>query len=165
MRYSPQRRESVLKKMMPPVSRSVAELAREEGISEPTLYGWRKQAREAGRLMPDADTSSTDGWSSADKFAAVVETAALSETELSEYCRKRGLYPEQVKAWRSACEQANDWERNKARELSTSVKGERERSRKLERELQRKDKALAEAAALLVLSKKAKAIWGEDEDV
>lgn len=94
----------------------------------------------------------------------MVETAALSETELAEYCCKRGLFPEQVKAWRAACERANDWERDKTREMGASVMSERERNRKLEFEVKRKDKALPEAAALLVLSKKAQAIWGEEED-
>jgi hypothetical protein len=45
-----------------------------------------------------------------DKFAAVLETATLNEADLSEYCRKRGLIPEQIAAWRTACEQANDWD-------------------------------------------------------
>jgi transposase-like protein len=164
MRYSAERREAVLKKMLPPHNRPIRELAREEGISEATLYLWRKAARAEGRLLPDADGTQPEGWSSCDKFAAVLEGAALNETELAEYCRKRGLYPEQVKAWRQACEQANDWEREKAREVSGSLKNERERSRTLERELRRKEKALAETAALLVLKKKAQAIWGEDED-
>ena len=63
-----------------------------------------------GQLLPDADTG-PEGWSSRDKFAAVLETAALNEADLAEYCRKRGLYPAQIAAGRSACEQANDWDR------------------------------------------------------
>jgi len=46
-----------------------------EGVSEATLYGWRKDTRAAGRLMPD-DAHMSAGWTSVDKFAAVVETAA-----------------------------------------------------------------------------------------
>lgn len=60
--------------------------------------------------MPDADAG-PEGWSSRDKFAAVLETAAFNEVDLGEYCRKRGLFPAQIAAWRAACEQANDWER------------------------------------------------------
>jgi transposase-like protein len=83
------------------------------------------------------------------KFAVVVETAALNEAELGEYCRKRGLYPEQVHAWRRVCEQANQgagWPRR-----SEAVQADRQRILELERELRRKEQALAEAAALLVL--------------
>jgi hypothetical protein len=162
-KYSEERREAVLRKMLPPHNRPLKELAAEEGISEATLYNWRRQARAQGRLLPDADTG-PEGWSAADKFAAVLETAALNEAELGAYCRKRGLYPEQIQAWRAACEQANDWEQARARRSRAEEAAQRKRKRALERELQKKDKALAEAAALLVLSKKAAAIWGEDED-
>lgn len=164
MKYSPERKESVLKKMLPPHNRSIRELSREEGISEPTLYQWRTEARRQGVLLPDGDQT-PEGWTSRDKFAAVVETAALNEAELGSYCRQRGLYPEQIQAWRAACEQANDWDRAQQRQLKVSREADQQRVRVLERELQRKEKALAEAAALLVLGKKAAAIWGEDEAV
>ncbi len=163
MRYAPERKEAVLKKMLPPHNRPLSELAREEGISEATLYHWRKEARGQGRLLPEGGQG-PEGWTSRDKFAAVVETAALSEAELGEYCRRRGLYPEQIRAWRLACEHANDWDREQQRRLKESQQEDQKRLRELERELQRKEKALAEAAALLVLRKKAGAIWGDSGD-
>ena len=141
----------------------VTELAEEEGISEGTLYNWRKAARGEGRLMPDGD-STPQGWASTDKFAAVLETAAMNEAELSAYCRQRGLYPEQIQAWREACEQANDWDRTQHKRLKEARKSDEMRIKELERDLQHKEKALAETAALLVLRKKAQAIWGDGED-
>ena len=95
MQYSKERKEAVLKKMMPPHNRSIDELAREEGISEATLYIWRRKARERGLLLPDSD-STPEGWSARDKFNAVVESACMNETELAEYCRRKGLYPVQL---------------------------------------------------------------------
>jgi len=163
MRYPPERKEAVLRKMMPPHNRSVKQLAQEEGISEGTLFNWRKQAREKGLLLPDGD-SGPEGWSAQDKFAAVLEAAALNEAELAEYCRKRGIYPEQLLQWRRACEEANDWDRESSRRLKSEKKADRQLIRQLERELSRKEKALAEAAALLVLQKKAQAIWGDPGD-
>ena len=160
MRYSPDRKESVLRKMMPPHNRSIKQLAQEEGICQATLFSWRKEAREKGLLLPDGD-SGPEGWSARDKFAAVLETAALNEAELAEYCRQKGIYPEQLLQWRRACEKANDWDRENSRRLKTEKKADRQRIRQLERELRRKEKALAEAAALLVLQKKAQAIWGD----
>ena len=77
---------------------------------------------------------------------------------------KKGLYAEQLEQWRRACETANDWDREYNLRLKTEKKVDRQRIRQLERELTRKEKALAEAAALLVLRKKAEAIWGEVED-
>ncbi|MEM5433270.1 conserved protein of unknown function (plasmid) [Cupriavidus taiwanensis] len=94
-----------------------------------------------------------------------METAPLSEAELSEYCRRKGIQPEQIRQWRAACEQANAKAPPRAgmaqlREEAVAKK----RIRDLERELKRKDAALAETAALLVLRKKAEAIWGRDEE-
>lgn len=163
MQYSEERKEAVLAKMMPPHNRTVADVAKEEGISTATLYNWRRDAREQGRLLP-RDSSEPEGWSARDKFNAVLETASLSESELVEYCRKRGLYPEQVRRWRSACEGANDRADAADREHREAVKAEKARSRELEREVRRKDAALAETAALLTLRKKARAIWGDGED-
>ena len=162
MRYSAERKEAVLKKMLPPNNRSIREIAEEEGISEATLYNWRKAARAEGRLLPDGDQTPA-GWTAADKFAAVVETAALNEAELSAWCRERGLYPEQLRQWRRACEQANDWNRTQNERLRQARKSDQQRLKALERELKQKEKALAETAALLVLSKKLEAIWGDEE--
>lgn len=116
MRYSPERKEAVLKKMLAPHNRSLRELATEEGISEATLYNWRKQARSKGLLMPDGD-SGPAGWSARDKFAAVMESAALNDQQTAEYCRRKGLYPHQLEQWRQACEAANDWERHSTLKL------------------------------------------------
>ena len=162
-RYSDERKEVVLKKMLPPTHRAIASLAQEEGISEATLYKWRKEARSQGRLLPEGDQS-PDGWRSVDKFAAVLETITLSEAELSEYCRHRGLFPEQIHQWRQACEHANDWDRSQNQHLQATRQQDRQKIRDLEKDVRRKNKALAETAALLVLQKKLQAVWG-DADV
>ncbi len=163
MGYSPERKAALLKRMLPPNNMAIGHLSQEEGISAATLHKWRAEARGKGQLLPDADAG-PEGWSSCDKFAAVLETAALNEADLAEYCRKRGLFPEQIKAWRVACEQANDWDRSSTARISQATKEEKKRVRNLERDLARKDRALAETAALLVLRKKAAAIWGDGED-
>lgn len=162
MKYPKQRREAVLKKLLPPNNRTVAEIAREEGLSEATVYNWRKQARQSGQLLPDHGNG-PEGWSSQDKFNAVLETAVLSEAELGEYCRKRGIYPEQIQRWRQSCESANEQEERLQKRTRQAVKAEKKRTRELERELKRKEAALAETAALLTLRKKAQAIWGDEE--
>lgn len=162
MGYSVERRESVLKKMLPPNNVSIAALSKEEGISDATLYLWRKQAREQGRLMPDSDTT-PNGWTSRDKFAAVMETAAMSETDVAAYCREKGIYPEQLAQWRAACEQANDWSQASEKKLKEATQSERKKNKQLHKELDRKEKALAEAAALLVLRKKYNALFEDPE--
>ena len=163
MGYSQERKKAVVRRMLPPNNMAIRQLSKEEGISEATLHKWRVAARGKDQLLPDAAAGSK-GWTSRDKFAAVLETAAMNEVDLGEYGRKRGVYPAQIKAWRTACEQANDWDRTSTAKMSQATREESKRIKELERELARKDRALAETAALLVLRKKLAAIWGEDED-
>ncbi len=148
---------------MPPHNTPIPQLAKETGISDVTLYNWRKQARLEGLAVP-ADGKNPERWSSADKFAVVLETASLNEAQLGEYCREKGLYVEQIAAWREACLQANADGETQTTAQREQAKKDRKQIKRLERELHRKDKALAEAAALLVLQKKAQAIWGDGED-
>lgn len=138
-------------------------MVEETGISDVTLYNWRKQARVEGIAVP-ADGKNPEKWSSEDKFAIVLEVASLNEAELAEYCRQKGLYAEQIESWRKACLQANATSAAQARLQQKLTRKDRNKIRELERELRRKEKALAETAALLVLQKKARAIWGESED-
>ena len=163
MGYPQERKESVLKKMLPPNNLSIAALSKEEGISDATLYNWRNQARNQGRLMPDSDKS-TSSWNSKDKFAAVMETAAMNQAEVAAYCREKGLYPEQLVQWRDACEQANDWNQASEKKLKEATQSEIKKNKRLQKELDRKEKALAEAAALLVLRKKYNALFEDHED-
>jgi transposase-like protein len=164
-RYSEELKQSVLKRMMPPASRTVKEMSRETGITEATLYNWRTLARRAGAVMPGGGQRKAEEWDSASKFAVVLETAGLSEEALAEYCRSKGLYVEQVRAWRLACEQANARQDLETEADRQQQKTDRRRIKELERELHRKEKALAEAAALLVLAKKYRALPQHDEDV
>ena len=163
MKYSKEYSESILRRIMPPNSESIARIAKEEGISEQTLRNWQKRARRDGYAAPGTDAQSEE-WSTQDKFVIVVETASMNESELAEYARKKGLYVEQIKAWRDACMNANGGIAKEAARLNRALKDSQKERRKLERELHRKEKALAEAAALLVLRKKARAIWGDPED-
>lgn len=162
MNYSKELKDSLLRRMLPPNNESITRISKEEGISEQTLRNWRDKARRNGYAAPGTDALSDD-WSTQDKFLIVVETASMNEVELAEYARLKGLYVEQIKAWRDACMNANGGVAQEAARLNRKLKDTERDYRKLEKELKRKEKALAEAAALLVLSKKANAIWGEPE--
>lgn len=157
MNYSPELKDALIRRMLPPNNESITKISREEGISEQTLRNWRDKARKEGYPV-------SDDWSTQDEFLVVVETASMNETELAEYARKKGLYVEQIKAWKDACMNANGGIVKEASRLNHELKDSEKELRKLEKELQCKEKALAEAAALLVLSKKANAIWGNPED-
>lgn len=163
MNYSPELKDTLLRRMLPPNNESITKISREEGLSEQILRNWRDKARRESYAILGTDAI-PDNWSTQDKFLIVVETASMNETELAEYARKKGLYVEQIKAWKDACMNANGGVAKEASRLNRELKDSEKECRKLEKELQRKEKALAEAEALLVLSKKANAIWGDSED-
>ena len=162
MNYSQELKDAMLRRMLPPNNESISVISREEGISEQTLRNWRDKAREQGYAVPGTDAL-PDDWSTQDKFLIVVETAGMNETDLAEYARKKGLYVEQIAAWRDACMNANGGIAQEAARLNKELKESERKRKQLEKELSRKEKALAETAALLVLRKKADAIWGEPE--
>lgn len=158
--YSTEIKEQIVRRMMPPNTQSVAQISRETGISEPTLYAWRKQFQAQGFVVPKKPTIA-DRWDAKAKLACVIQTAAMNEVERSAYCREHGLYPEQLDDWKRAFESMGEAP-NPADH--TALAQEKRKSKRLEKELRRKESALAEAAALLTLSKKARAIWGTNEE-
>ena len=162
-KYSEHFKVELIHRMMPPNSEGVANISNETGVPEATLYKWKKQAKSQGLPLPGKNIKS-EKWSPQDKFSVVLETATLSEVELAKYCRSKGLYVEQVKAWRDACMQANGGVAKQATDLQSELKNKNKDIKKLEKELRRKDAALAETAALLVLRKKMNAIWGDNEE-
>jgi transposase-like protein len=159
--YSSKFKEAILKKL----SQSelpVSQFARQESINPSTLYSWQRQFKTTGFSM--SKIIPADKWSTEEKFAIVLETATLTEIEVSEYCRTKGLYPEQVKGWKLACVAANTTDRVKKGKITAERKADKKRIKQLERELNRKEKALAETAALLVLRKKFDAYHREKEE-
>lgn len=161
--YSKERKEAVLRKMMSPEGCKISALSREEQIPEGTLHHWRYQARKKGLVLPEGSKSPA-GWNSSDKFHAVVESSSFNKHELASYCRRKGIPPSMLEQWRTACAHANNWDEEQTRILKAERQESVQRIKELERELRRKEKALAEAAALLVLQKKSQAIWGETGD-
>lgn len=159
-KYSEEFKEKIVQKMMPPNAMSISQIQRESGVSEPALYTWRNKAREKGKAVP-ADSSNPEQWSGQDKLSVVIETAPLNEQELSEYCRRKGLYVEQVSRWKEAAIAGNDSSKHLFDAERRDWRKQKVKVRELEKELRRKEKALAEAAALLILEKKAQVIWAD----
>jgi len=131
-----------------------------------TLYNWRKAWRLLGEVL-SAYEKDPEGWGATYKFTVVLETAGLNATEVSAYCRERGLYPEQVERWRQASQDANEkpvLTLKEQKELERLCAQDQKEIKRLNQYLRRKEKALAEAASLLIASKKIQAFWGEDGD-
>ena len=141
--------------MLPPESAAVDVVAREMGVGSGTLERWRSDAlsRPArGRV-----------WTAAARFDAVLTTATLDEAGKSAWCREHGVYPAELDKWRASCTTALA-DPEDVRASPQATRADRKRIKELERDLLRKDRALAETAALLVLSKKVAAIFNQGED-
>lgn len=158
--FSQEFKDNILKKLQPPESKTVSEIAAEENISASTIYNWVAKARKKGLMIPNSGLNNDEKWRNEDKTRIVIETYSFNEEELSQYCRKHGLYTTDIKRWRAILEQSFSAAKP-SKELETELKAEKERNKQLEKELRHKEKALAETAALLVLKKKADAIWGD----
>lgn len=157
-------KESVLKRLEEPTNESVPKIAKELNIPKSTIYQWlRDENQKKDPSITQGNKPSTK-WSSEDKFHVVLETYTLTEEELAAYCRRKGIYVDDIKSWREQCLKANTKVLNDPQEIKEELREEKKRTKTLERELRFKEKALAETAALLVLRKKAQAIWGEPED-
>lgn len=162
--YTWDEKENIIKRTLPPENISIQALSDEIGVSKTTLYAWRKKINH-NHTKQSPTSKQAKNWSSEDKFHIVMETYALSGADLAAYCREKGLYVEQIYTWRNQCLQANKTSNPKdISKIQSELVEERNRSKQLAKELARKEKALAETAALLVLKKKAQAIWGEGEE-
>ena len=161
--YTDEQKESMLKRMFPPENLTVSQLSRESGISKSTLATWKNRTSQVGQVK-NKNIYSHKELSSREKFLVVMETYSMPEIKLSEYCRSKGLYVEQVKKWRETCMNSNGQEHEISKDIKIELLEEKKKSKSLEKELNRKDKALAETAALLVLRKKLGAIFGDQEE-
>lgn len=164
IKYSPEFKSSMLKQLLPPDSLSMKELSDKGAIPISTLYTWRRAKINNGVPMPSSKKKAPDKWTAEQKLAVVVESYTLNAENLNEYCRRNGLYPEQIASWKAACltGYAND---AKNKNLSSDkLKQSKKKIKSLEKELHRKEKALAETAALLTLGKKYDDFWSEKEE-
>ena len=154
-------RQYVVERMLGPQRVSVNAMAREMGIGSTTLSRWRDQARSVAgmsnksskREQGSPTARRPQDWDSQARLRAVIEAAGLDDAALGAWLREHGLHAADLEQWREAA----------VRGLSgrSAAVSDARQIKALRRELARKEKALAEAAALLVLSGKARALWGE----
>jgi transposase len=157
-RYGKEYKDRVVARLLPPESAPVDRVSSEVGVSSSTLERWLAEALEAA----SGGEPPRRVWTAAARLEAVIATAGLDETAKSAWCRAQGVYPQELAQWgASALSALGD---PKAAADAVSNGAPRRRVKELERELRRKDRTLAEAAALLVLSKKLSAIFQEDGD-
>ncbi len=145
-------------------SGQMQELSKKLNIPINTLYGWKVDFKK--KLVKNGDLNpKTSKFSPQDKFQVIVDTNSMSELEVGEYLRKHGILKEELNFWKKQMEDAfNNAPRIDPNVIGKELANSKANEKRLEKELRYKEKALAEAAALLVLQKKAQAIWGEHGD-
>ncbi len=154
-RYGQQFKDKAVARLLPPESASPEVVSRELGVGVATLERWRSDALS----MPARGRA----WTAAARLDAVITTAAMDDSARSAWCRGNGVYPQALANWHTAATQALAAP-EEARASPMATRQDRRRIKDLERELRRKDRALAETAALLVLSKRVAAIFSKGED-
>lgn len=158
MEYSRSIKIGVLKRVLPPENKSIRGTSRKFGISEQTIRNWIKQKKD-GIFDTVQGDKSLRYLSSKEKYQLLMESARIPEEKLGEFLRERGLHSEHLKLWdQELREMVTKKEDKKDKKLRELIK----RNKELEKELTRKEKALAETAALLVLKKKLEILLGED---
>ena len=153
-RYGEAFRNRAVARLLPPESANVGLMAKEIGVSMQTLDRWREEAQSRparGRA-----------WTADARLEAVITVAAMDEAGKSAWCREHGVYPAELDKWRLSATTALA-EPEEVRASPQATRQDKKRIKELERELLRKDRALAETAALLVLSKKVAAIFNKGE--
>jgi len=160
MRYSRSLKMSIIKRLMGSDPCSTQALSRETGVSEATIYNWKKQAK-AGKLDIDSSDISPRFYSAKEKYHLLMSAAKLSDEELGSFLREQGLHSEHLTLWDQELRESMTENSSKKNQETARLKKE---VRDLKKELARKDKALAETTALLVLKKKLDALMGDSVD-
>ena len=154
-RYGQAFKDKVVAKLLPPESAALEVVAREVGIGAATLERWREDAQ--------SKPARGRAWTAGARLEAVITTAPLNEVGKSAWCREHGVFPADLDKWRASCTTALA-DPEDVRASPQATRADRKRIKELECDLLRKDRALAETAALLVLSKKVAAIFNKGED-
>jgi transposase-like protein len=159
--YSVEFREQALAKVLQRGNRSVGTVAAELNMNVLTLRKWIRVSNAANRNPGRVDARRPEDWSLEERLLALQQSHGLSDEALSAWCRERGLFAHHLDQWRAQfCSAGTASARANAPELREL----KQANAQLQRELRRKEKALAEAAALLILSKKYQALFGDEDE-
>lgn len=155
-------KQVIIEKALAKDGRTLRAIATSHNIGLSTLSRWLKFYRENGIIKNQKDGKVSQNFSIPERLQHLLATASLDETSLGVYCREKGIYSFQLKEWKEAfmTQKSNEKQPSSLSEL----KALRAENKQLKQEVRRKDSALAEASALLILKKKAALIWGEAED-
>ncbi len=158
--YSAERKERAVRRMIDDKV-GVTELARQTGIGKTTLWRWKTEALEGPSRS--ASPSAPDRRSASEKMRLVLGAEALEGKELGTFLRAEGVHSSDLRRWKEQMCDGLDGRTKAKKEATQKLRQAERQKRELESELRRKEAALAETAALLVLSKKARRLWGDED--
>ena len=155
--YSNEFKEQALAKVYSRGQRTIQSIADELNLNIYTLKNWMKNAATTSN-----PAKRPQDWRPEERLLALQESHSLSGEALNAWCRERGVFTHQLAQWRTEfCTAVGT---GSSREETQSLRHLKAENQRLERELKRKEKALAEAAALLVLQKKFQALLGGEAE-
>ena len=175
MKYSNGFRARMVQHMVGPEGIGAIKLAEEIGVHQTTLSRWVREAsgeekrERRGENVESAQVRERlsvrpDDLPPAEKYRLVMEASTLSEDELGAFLRRNGLHEAQLQEWRQKVEEAALGALGSPKKRRRGKSPEAKRVEQLERELNRKDKALAEVTALLALKKKLEMLLGDEDE-
>ena len=174
MHYPDMFKNTMIQKMTGPDAISATALSKQVDVPQSTLSKWLRlsgsgpsyvfpnNVNEYTKMTKVTNSKRPNDWSAEDKLKVVMEASSLDDEQLGVFLRSKGLHQTHLDQWRSQMLDGlqNGFSKKISRQKSVAAK----RIRTLEKEINRKDKALAETAALLVLKKKVQEIWGDEDD-
>jgi hypothetical protein len=161
MGYSEKQRNVILGKVLPPCNRPVHEVSKDTGVAVQTIYKWLKMVKDGTIRTGDVADTAPYFKTDLEKFSLVLEGKSVTEEKLGEWLRQNGLHTEHLQLWEQELADNMTEKEQKYRDENKDLRKELTATK---RELNKKEKALAELAALYTLKKKAEQIWGESGD-
>nr|WP_035236341.1 helix-turn-helix domain-containing protein [Desulfobacter vibrioformis] len=161
MGHSIQIKKAVLQKVLSG-NKTHDEISKEFGIGRSTIGKWLREYRKGGNINLKSKEKRPRDWTPEERVSALMASGSMSSEESASWCRKNGIFLHHLKQWRqdAVSGMATDFKKQTS-VIETQLRRE---NSALKKDLSRKEKALAETAALLVLKKKAQVIWGEPEE-
>lgn len=159
VQFSQQFKDAAVQKYLSRGSRSVHEIAQELGTTSTSIFSWARSRRNGTAQMNFKTPRRPEEYSPFEKTKAVVDYLSMPDSDRGEWLRRTGLTSEKIESWKGAA-----YEGLGNAKPSPESKADKRRIEELERQLRRKDRALAETAALLVLQKKISEIFNSTDE-
>jgi transposase len=154
--YSQEFKQSVVQKVTSPGGPSITEMSKSLGVHYTSIRSWVQTYANTPSMKKSKE------WTPEARLEAIIKTATMSENEFGEYLRANGLHSNQIEEWRQDIYSS---QKGVGRpKVDPELAQLRDEKKKLTKNLERKDRALAEMSARIVLLKKSRLIWGDGED-